>query len=231
MPQRLIMTEGIEALCDALHTVQPRWETAERVLGRQRKPRSLNLYVDLVAQAHLNAMVRGAQAPLALRGYTLVDPFAHNGYQGNEVHYSASDHAYVVRSGSERKPTTNRVVLIDNVPVGLDIKIARWSTTVARGKDHERRNSVKNILRPEVYQLRLANMYDLFHADEIGYIVVVPYDTWLKRQHSSPGSVYGDFLASQGCIVPFYADRHRFRTEVETMVKDLGLPLKRPGTN
>lgn len=236
--KKLIRTEGIEALCDELHVQEPRRESVERALrDGSRIPRSLNYYIDRVARAHLATMIRAAPHALTTLGYTLVDLFEHQCYRGNEVSYLRSHHAYVVQTPQGRKPTTDRVVLVDDVPVGLDIKIARWSTTVDRGEGSGRRASVKNILRPEVYEQRLANMYGLFKTNEIGYVVIVPYDVWQKRERLSESgsggqqsqlaqSVYGQFLAQGGCIVPFYADRHRFRAQVEAVVKNLGLPLK-----
>ena len=126
----------------------------------------------------------------------------------------------------------DKLIILDNLPVVLEIKIGRWRQSGRHKKVKNKsrsggswlRKGIKQYLMQEFYDRKLDPIKEFFKSD-VGYVMIIPKNYYYKQINSN-SSLVNQFHNNNGIVVPFFTDRHSFRKEVEEIVIKNGLKLK-----
>ena len=128
---------------------------------------------------------------------------------------------------SKTSPNINeydKVILIGNLPVVLEIKLAKWHRSANKYKGPSNIGTKYN-LNPDFYNKKLEPIRNLFGSD-VGYVMIISQDYYYKRTNSRVNSIYHNFVRDGGIVMPFYTDRQSFRRDVLRIVDQYQLKLK-----
>lgn len=120
----------------------------------------------------------------------------------------------------------DKVILIGNLPVVLEIKLATWDKSIPKKRYMSpSSHGTKHNLMFEVYNKKLEPIRNLFESD-VGYVMIIPKNYYYGGIKSNANSIYNKFIRDGGIILPFYTDRHSFREDVLRTVDQYQLKLK-----
>lgn len=249
-------THNLEEICNLLYTMKPNWnKIIDRFRSYPDSNRALTLqqYGKYFSEIHLDLCIEEIKEQHPEYNISLKSVKEEKRKRRKEERYKrrrdqvleditlAYDKAGRLEVHSKRDRTTHeydKLIRVGNLPVVFEIKLTKWKQPIKqrrRGRGGKVKyvegKGIQNSLRPEVYNERLRVIRRFFGCN-VGYVMVIPYRMYLRRELligqpiPQEGTIYNNFKANNGIVVPFYKDRKDFREELLQKVKDYGFKLK-----
>ncbi len=239
----MILNHSIDYLCRALRRERPDWGSIQKrfedlpifktKISQKNKSYELHQYAKDFSELHLDISLEhiAQNSPIKniqfLPRYTQKSPLQNQDYKM----YNNDSGRIIIETDQGVHWEYDQIIMVNNVPTVLEIKIRQWNTGKNRKRKQEdgtytleKDSCVKNNLRSEIYNKKLEPVQKLFGRD-IGYIMVISKDQYpFVFNHSE--TIVNQFIQDNGRLVPFYTDRLTFRDHVREKVKEFGYLLK-----
>ena len=234
----MIRTDSIDNLCRALRRQHPDWKIMQERFEtlptfKKKKEYQLHQYAKDFSELYLDVALECIAKEVLLGKiqffprYDQKIPLENGNYK---LFHNGSGRMIIEDNASVRWEY-DQIILLENVPTFLEIKIRQWDTGKNRKRKQrdgtytlEKDSCVRNSLRPEIYSQKLNAVRGLFDQ-EVGYVMIISKDQFNYTFNNSD-RIVNRFLSDNGRIVPFYTDRLTFREHVKQKVQELGYPLK-----
>jgi|GEM_PF-4314465 len=239
----MILNSSIDYLCHTLRREHPDWDIIrkrfedlpifKKKISSKNKAYELHQYAKDFSELHLDISLEHIAQNFKSGEIQFLPKYDQNSprINGDYKLYNNDSGRIIIETGQTVRWEYDQIILVDNIPTVLEIKIRQWDTGKMRKRKQEdgtytieRGSCVVNNLRSEIYNKKINQVKKLFDQD-VAYIFIISKDQ-SNFVFKFSNQVANQFLQDNGKIVPFYTDRLTFREHVREKVKEFGYPLK-----
>lgn len=187
-----------------------RFKSSQWYADRNYSPDNL---FSLLSELHLRSSLEKICA--SFLGRVVFDPIHDGESTLNYVFRHRYGTLHVLDKSGNDYTEIDQLLIVDGIPVIFEIKLTPRKN---KGGTTPNDRGINYLMTDRHIDHILAPLTEYFKTDKIGYVLIV-YPSLINEGSSTQIR----FLEQNGILVPFYADRMRYRTEVLALQKANGL--------
>ncbi|MCB9362619.1 hypothetical protein H6504_04235 [Candidatus Woesearchaeota archaeon] len=202
-----------EDFCDSLCATE---YNLDSLIQKYESGLRFDHYLGHLSEAAVEQAFRSLGEKYALK----VNPIPHGTLDGDFTFRYTPFGRLTVHAPHRQLAEYDLVAILGDLPIVVEVKVAHWHVDQWKAKGRHK-HTIKNALREEFYERRLAPLAKYFNAD-VGYMVLIGRDIHERYVAPMTKPFVNGFQFAGGRILPFFDSLENFRSEVQSALVNHG---------